>query len=263
MKDSQHNNNTLVIIPTYNEQDNISLLIPAIFALKAGFDILVVDDSSPDGTADTIKKLQATYPDRLYLKCRKAKQGIGTAYVEGFRFALQQQYQYILTMDADFSHSPQDLIRLHGLCQQVSYDLVIGSRYISGINVVNWPMSRLLLSYWANACIRFLTGLSVRDATAGFQCYTRKTLEVLDLEAIRSVGYIFQVEMKFLAWKHGFRITEVPIVFTNRKRGQSKMSRRILSEALLRVIQMKVGSFFKTYHQKAALDTETHRVTQS
>lgn len=249
MKDSHHDTDALVIIPTYNEKENIALLIPAIFALEKSFHILVIDDSSPDGTASVVKDLQKTYPRRLYLRCRAEKRGLGTAYIEGFKFALQRNYQYIFTMDADFSHAPQDLVRLYSFCQQASQDYVIGSRYISGVNVINWPLRRVLLSYWANSLVRCITGMPVRDTTAGFQCYKRKVLETLDLEAIRSVGYIFQVEMKFLACKYGFQVSEIPIVFTNRVRGQSKMSQSIIAEAFIGVIQMKIGSFFKRYHQ--------------
>ena len=240
----------LVIIPTYNEKENIALLIPAIFALSEGFHILVVDDASPDGTAQTVQALQKNYPQRLHLLSRPAKQGLGTAYVAGFKFALQQAYQYILTMDADFSHAPADLPKLYHACQHNAKDLVIGSRYISGVNIVNWPIHRVLLSYGANAVARCITGMPIRDLTAGFQCYHRTVLATLDLDAIQSVGYSFQIEMKFLAWQYGFALQEIPIVFTNRTRGASKMSQSILLEAIWQILQLKVSSWFRTYHRK-------------
>ncbi|MEL6412724.1 MAG: polyprenol monophosphomannose synthase, partial [Bacteroidota bacterium] len=230
--------NALVIIPTYNEKENIALLIPAIFALPAHFHVLVVDDASPDGTAQTVQALQQAHPQRLHLINRPTKQGLGSAYIAGFKFALQRTYQYILTMDADFSHAPADLPRLYHACQQNAQDLVIGSRYISGVNIVNWPMRRVLLSYSANVFARCITGMPVQDLTAGFQCYRRTVLETLDLDTVQSVGYIFQVEMKFLAWQYGFALQEVPIVFTNRIRGSSKMSQGILLEALRQVLRL-------------------------
>ncbi|MEM9417345.1 MAG: polyprenol monophosphomannose synthase [Bacteroidota bacterium] len=248
MKDSQQNTDALVIIPTYNEKENISLLIPAIFALEKNFHLLIVDDASPDGTAGVVEELKKTYPGRLYLRRRVEKLGLGTAYKEGFHFALQRRYQYILTMDADFSHAPEDLIRLYNECDQGTQDYVIGSRYLVGINVAHWSLHRVLLSYGANALVRCITGMPFQDTTAGFQCYQRKVLATIDLEAIRSVGYAFQVELKFLAWKYGFQGSEIPIVFSSRVRGESKMSQSILLEALMRVPQMKVASFFKTYH---------------
>ncbi len=226
----------LVVIPTYGEHENIVLLLPAIFALPTPFHVLVVDDASPDCTAQAVQSLQTTYPGRLHLISRPAKLGLGTAYVAGFRFALQGPYQYVLTMDADFSHAPADLLRLYCACQQGAYDVVIGSRYVSGADVVNWSLGRTLLSRGANACARCLTGLPIRDLTAGFHCYRRSVLEAIDLDAIRSGGYSFQIEMKLWAWKHGFVLQEVPIVFADRVRGASKLSGRVVLEAVRRLV---------------------------
>jgi len=238
----------LVVIPTYNEKENIALLIQAIFSLPINFHVLVVDDSSPDGTSHIVADLQIFYQDRLHLVNRQGKLGLGTAYIAGFRFALERDYQYILTMDADFSHAPGELINLYNTCKQEGYDLLVGSRYIGGVNVVNWPIGRVLLSYMANLFVRRITGLPVMDATAGFQCYKRRVLATIDLDAIQSIGYGFQVEMKFLAWKYGFIVKELPIVFTNRVRGYSKMSRAIIIEAFYNVIKIKISSFFKKFH---------------
>lgn len=242
----------LVIIPTYNEKENIALIIDAIFSFSESFHILVVDDASPDGTSDIVATLQETYPDRLYLMRREKNPGLGAAYIDGFKFALKKNYAYILTIDADFSHPPSELIGLYNICRQEAYDLVIGSRYLNGVNIVNWPISRVFLSYFANFFARCITGLPVKDLTAGFHCYKRAVLEAIKLDFIHTSGYGFQVEMKFLAWQHGFTMTEFPIVFTNRKRGQSKMSSAIILEALLGIIKMKISSFFSKFHRNTS-----------
>jgi dolichol-phosphate mannosyltransferase len=243
-----HPVDALVIIPTYNEKENISLLIPAILNHTTNFHILVVDDASPDGTQELVRGLQAIYPGKVHLLNRPAKLGLGTAYITGFQFALARPYQYILTMDADFSHDPTDLIRLYNACKKGNCDFSIGSRYITGVNVVNWPIGRVLLSYVANWLVRLITGLPIRDTTAGFQCCQKTVLQTIDLTSIRSMGYSFQVEIKFLAWKYGFRLKELPIVFTNRTRGVSKMSGSIIWEAFFRVIKLKLNSFFEIFH---------------
>ncbi len=247
-------NKGLVIIPTYNEADNIIPLLEDIAGLPVKFDILVIDDNSPDNTARLVEEYAnktATNNDnscqRLYLDRREGKLGLGTAYIRGFKFALDHGYEYIFEMDADFSHNPNDLVNLYKACADQHYDVAIGSRYISGVNVVNWPMGRVLLSYFASAYVKFITGMPIHDATAGFKCYNRKVLETIDLDNIKFVGYAFQIEMKFTAWKHGFRIKEVPIIFTERKRGESKMSVNIIKEAVWGVISMKIGSFFRRY----------------
>jgi dolichol-phosphate mannosyltransferase len=249
MPKDHHDIDALVIIPTYNEKENIGLLIPAIFACSANLHILIVDDASPDGTQEVVTSLQRDYPGQLHLISRPAKLGLGTAYIAGFKFALQSNYQYILTMDADFSHAPTDLIPLYDACKQKGCDLAIGSRYINGVNVVNWPIGRILLSYGANQIVRLITGLPIMDTTAGFQCYKRIVLETIDLDSIQSIGYSFQVEMKFLAWKYGFALQEFPIIFTNRIRGYSKMSRSIIIEGFLKVIKLKINSLFKQFHR--------------
>ena len=240
--------NCLVIIPTYNEIENIEAIIRKVFSLPAGFEILIVDDGSPDGTADKVKELQAEYRGKLHIEERKGKLGLGTAYIHGFRYALTNQYEYIFEMDADFSHNPEDLIRLYDACAKDKADVAIGSRYVSGVNVVNWPMSRVLVSYFASKYVQFITGMPVKDATAGFKCYKRRVLETINLDKIRFVGYAFQIEMKFTAWKFGFKIVEVPIIFTDRTRGQSKMSSKIFREAFLGVIQLKMTSWFRKYN---------------
>jgi len=244
-------NNAIVIIPTYNEQENITLIIDAIISLSKDFDILIVDDNSPDGTADIVKDLQKNYNTetvtRLHLLQRAGKLGLGTAYIEGFRYAMNHHYDFILQMDADFSHNPKDLIALYLACAEGEKDMSIGSRYASGVNVVNWPMGRVLLSFFASKYVQLITGIPVHDTTAGFVCYRRKVLETIPLDEIKFIGYAFQIEMKFLTWKYGFRLTEVPIVFTDRTRGQSKMSVSIFKEAFLGVIQMTVQSWFKKY----------------
>lgn len=237
----------LVIIPTYNEIENIGDLVRAIMGLEGLFELLVIDDESPDGTAEEVQRLQNEFPDRLHLIQRKGKQGLGTAYIEGFRFGLGKGYQYIFEMDADFSHNPQDLVRLHAECAKEDTDMVIGSRYITGVNVVNWPMGRVLMSFFASKYVQFITGMPIKDATAGFKCYHRKVLEAINLDKIRFIGYAFQIEMKFTAWKLGFRIVEIPIIFTDRTKGTSKMSTHIFREAVFGVIYMKFKSLFVKY----------------
>ncbi|MBL6445289.1 polyprenol monophosphomannose synthase [Fulvivirga sp. 29W222] len=247
-------NDSLVIIPTYNEKENIELIIDAVFTLPHKFDILIVDDGSPDGTGSLVKELQKKDHDgrTLHLVEREGKQGLGTAYIRGFNFALEKKYDYIFEMDADFSHNPKDLVRLYEACANESYDMAVGSRYISGVNVVNWPMGRVIMSYFASIYVRFITGMSIHDTTAGFVCFTRKVLESIDLDRIKFIGYAFQIEMKFTAMKHGFKILEVPIIFTDRTRGKSKMSGSIFKEAFFGVIQLKIGSWFKKYPANAA-----------
>lgn len=228
----------LVIIPTYNEKENIEKIIRYVFNLPMLFHILVVEDNSPDGTADIVKKLMKEFPDRLFIEERKGKLGLGTAYIHGFKWALARDYQYVFEMDADFSHNPDDLIRLHDACANGA-DLAVGSRYKCGVNVVNWPMSRVLMSYYASAYVRFVTRINVRDTTAGFVCYTRKVLETIDFNRVKFIGYAFQIEMKYTAWKLGFNIEEVSIIFTDRKEGTSKMSKGIFKEAIFGVINLR------------------------
>lgn len=238
---------SIVIIPTYNEKENIEKIIRKVFSLTLPFHILIIDDHSPDGTAEIIKKLIETeFKERLFLEERTEKQGLGTAYIHGFKWAIKRPYEYIFEMDADFSHNPQDLIKLREACVKGA-DLAIGSRYVSGINVVNWPMSRVLLSYYASMYVRIVTGMDINDATAGFKCYKRRVLETINLDKIRFVGYAFQIEMKFLTWKYGFKLVEVPIIFTDRSEGESKMTKGIVGEAIFGVLKMKIGSFFKKY----------------
>jgi dolichol-phosphate mannosyltransferase len=239
--------NSIVIIPTYNEKDNIERMIKKVFSI-ADFDILIIDDGSPDGTGNIVKKLQQEFQDKLFIEERSGKLGLGTAYIKGFKWALEKGYDYIFEMDADFSHNPEDLLRLKECCVQGA-DVAIGSRYKSGVNVVNWPMGRVLMSYVASKYVRFITGLPINDTTAGFKCYKKKVLESIDLNKIKFRGYGFQIEMKFTAWKLGFKIEEVPIIFTDRKAGQSKMSGGIFNEAFWGVIKLKVASWFKNYPQ--------------
>ncbi len=242
--------NALVIIPTYNEKENIVLIIEAVFSLPKSFDILIVDDGSPDGTAEIVKELQFrlnSTSTKLHLLQRKGKQGLGTAYLAGFKYGLQNGYDFILEMDADFSHDPKELVNLYLSCADGGQDLTIGSRYITGVNVVNWPMGRVLLSYFASAYVRLITRMKIQDTTAGFVCYRRKVLETLQLDKVKFVGYAFQIEMKFLTWKYGFKLKEIPIIFTERTRGQSKMSAGIFKEAFFGVIQMTIQSWFKKY----------------
>ncbi len=237
----------IVVIPTYNESLNIQGIIEKIFSLTGGFHVLVIDDNSPDGTAAIVKSIQNNYPEKLHLIEREGKQGLGTAYIRGFKWALEHGYQYIFEMDADFSHNPDDLPRLYDACVDKGADLAIGSRYKSGVNVVNWPMGRVLMSYFASIYVRFITGMSIKDTTAGFKCYSRNVLESINLDKIRFKGYAFQIEMKYTAWKLGFNIVEVPIIFTDRKQGESKMSEGIFNEALFGVINMRFRSLFKKY----------------
>jgi dolichol-phosphate mannosyltransferase len=242
--------NALVIIPTYNEKENIQAIVDEVLSLPKDFHLLIVDDNSPDGTADIVKSLQAKYnalETRLHLLQRAGKLGLGTAYIEGFKFGLKKGYHYLLEMDADFSHNPKDLTRLYLACEEEGHDLAVGSRYSKGVNVVNWPMSRVLMSYFASKYVRFITGLPIHDTTAGFVCYRRTVLETIQLDNIKFIGYAFQIEMKFLTWKYGFKITEVPIIFTDRTLGQSKMSAGIFKEAVLGVLAMSIGSWFKSY----------------
>ena len=237
----------LVIIPTYQEAENIQALLHAIMNLSIPFEVLIVDDGSPDGTADLVRKVQSEYPDRIHLIERSGKQGLGTAYITGFKFALRHRYDYIFEMDADFSHNPQDLIRLFEACKDGGADLAIGSRYVKGVNVINWPMSRVVLSYFASRYVRFITGLPVHDATAGFKCYARRVLESINLDRVRFIGYAFQIEMKYIAWKKGFTIREIPVIFTDRSTGTSKMSKGIIKEAIFGVIKLKLRSIFKPF----------------
>ena len=233
-----HTSDSIVIIPTYNEKENIEKIIRYVFNLPMLFHILVVEDNSPDGTADIVKNLMKEFPDRLFIEERKGKLGLGTAYIHGFKWALARDYQYVFEMDADFSHNPDDLIRLHDACANGA-DLAVGSRYKCGVNVVNWPMSRVLMSYYASAYVRFVTRINVRDTTAGFVCYTRKVLETIDFDRVKFIGYAFQIEMKYTAWKLGFNIEEVSIIFTDRKEGTSKMSKGIFKEAVFGVINLR------------------------
>lgn len=228
----------LVIIPTYNEKENIERIIRYVFNLPMEFHILVIEDNSPDGTADIVKRLMQEFPDKLFIEERKGKLGLGTAYIHGFKWALARDYQYVFEMDADFSHNPDDLIRLHDACANGA-DLAVGSRYKCGVNVVNWPMGRVLMSYYASAYVRFVTGMKVRDTTAGFVCYTRRVLETIDFNRIKFIGYAFQIEMKYTAWKLGFKIEEVSIIFTDRREGTSKMSGGIFKEAIFGVINLR------------------------
>ena len=239
---------SLVLIPTYNEKENIEKIIRAVFALADDFHILIIDDGSPDGTADIVKHLQGEFSGKLYIEERAGKLGLGTAYIHGFKWALNLHYQYIFEMDADFSHNPNDLIRLKQACVEGA-DVAIGSRYVKGVNVVNWPMSRVLMSYFASAYVRLITRIEIQDATAGFKCYRRKVLETIDLDKIKFIGYAFQIEMKFTAIKYGFKVVEVPIIFTDRTEGTSKMSTKIFREAVLGVIRIKVDSWFRKYPQ--------------
>lgn len=233
-------NNTIVIIPTYNEKDNIERIIRATFLQKKAFDILVVDDNSPDGTATIVKKLQTEFKHNLFIENRKVKTGLGAAYLHGFKWAINKKYDYIIEMDADFSHDPKDLPRLYKACKEDGAAVSIGSRYVDGISVVNWDIKRILLSYFASKYVKLITGIPVNDTTAGFVCYSKKVLETIDLDAIKFVGYAFQIEMKFKSWKHSFTIKEVSVIFTDRVRGKSKMSGSIIREALFGVIQMRL-----------------------
>lgn len=244
--------NKLVIIPTYNEKENIENIIRAVQSLPISFDMLIIDDGSPDGTADIVKRLIANdFSDKLHIIERSGKQGLGTAYITGFKWAIENKYDYIFEMDADFSHNPNDLLKLYDACANEGADVAIGSRYITGVNVVNWPMGRVLMSYYASMYVRTVLGISVRDTTAGFVCYRREVLETIELDKIRFKGYAFQIEMKFTSYKCGFKIKEVPIIFVNRELGTSKMSGGIFSEALLGVIRLKISSWTRKYPQKS------------
>jgi dolichol-phosphate mannosyltransferase len=238
---------SLVIIPTYNERENIEAIIEAVFNQPTYFELLIIDDGSPDGTASIVKRKQTRYPDRLHILEREGKLGLGTAYIAGFKWALNKGYEYICEMDADFSHDPADLNKLYKACAEEGAQLSIGSRYKSGVNVVNWPIGRVLMSYFASVYVRAITGMKIMDTTAGFKCYHREVLETIKLDKISLKGYGFQIEMKFSTWKYGFKIIEVPIVFTDRQQGASKMTGGIFSEALWGVIKMKISSFFKQY----------------
>lgn len=240
-------NERLVIIPTYNEIENIERIVQAVMDGTPGMDLLIVDDSSPDGTGQHIKGMQKEYPGQLHLLERKGKLGLGTAYIAGFKWALEKGYLYICEMDADFSHDPEDLPRLFNACAIDGADVAIGSRYVSGVNVVNWPMSRVLISYFASVYVRLITRMNIRDATAGFVCYRDVVLRTINLDRIRFKGYAFQIEMKFKAWKYGFKLAELPIIFTDRKEGTSKMSGRIVSEAVFGVIRLSISGMFRSY----------------
>ena len=241
----------LVIIPTYNEKENIENIIKVVMKLPLQFHVLVIDDGSPDGTADIVKRLmETTFEGKLFLIERAGKQGLGTAYITGFKWAIEHQYDFIFEMDADFSHNPNDLMKLYDACANEGADLAIGSRYITGVNVVNWPMGRVLMSYCASIYVRLVLGVDIHDTTAGFVCYRREVLETIELDKIRFKGYAFQIEMKFTAYKCGFKVKEVPIIFVNRVLGTSKMSGGIFSEALLGVIRLKLSSWFRKYPKK-------------
>jgi dolichol-phosphate mannosyltransferase len=249
----------IVIIPTYKEKDNIEDLIKAISSLEIAFDILIIDDNSPDGTADIVKRLQPEFNNLCIIE-RPGKMGLGTAYITGFKWALEKGYSYIFEMDADFSHDPRDLLRLYKACKGNGADLAIGSRYISGVNVVNWPLSRVLMSYFASIYVRLVTGMRIMDTTAGFKCYRKEVLENIKPEQIRSKGYGFQIEMKFIAWKLGYKIVEIPIIFTDRRLGSSKMTGGIFNEALWGVLRMKFRSIFIKYRRN---NTTAQRIKET
>jgi dolichol-phosphate mannosyltransferase len=238
---------SIVIIPTYNEKENIESMINTVFNLEKEFHVLIIDDGSPDGTAGIVKRLMDIYKDRLLIVEREGKLGLGTAYLTGFKWCIERGYDFVFEMDADFSHDPNDLPRLYNACFNGGADVAIGSRYISGINVINWPLGRVLMSYFASVYVRFISGMKIMDTTAGFKCYRRKVLETINLDEIRMKGYGFQIEMKFTAWKFGFNVVEVPIIFTDRQEGTSKMSGGIFGEAFYGVMKMKIRSFFRKY----------------
>ena len=238
---------SLIIIPTYNEKENIEKIIRKIFSLKKSFHILIVDDGSPDGTAKIVQSLQKEFDEKLHVLVRKEKLGLGTAYINGFKWGLKKDYQYLFEMDADFSHNPDDLIKLYEANANNGADVAIGSRYIKGVNIVNWPMSRLLMSFFASKYVKLITGMPIHDSTAGFKCYKRIVLETINFNKLQFVGYAFQIEMKFKAWKYGFNIVEVPVIFTDRSEGTSKMSSGIFMEAVLGVLQIKIKSFFRSW----------------
>ena len=241
---------SIIIIPTYNEKENIENIIRAVFGLEKFFHILIIEDNSPDGTATIVRKLQTEFPDRLFMIERKGKLGLGTAYIAGFKWAIEHQYDFVFEMDADFSHDPNDLPRLYAATHDEGYDVAVGSRYISGVNVVNWPIGRVLMSYFASKYVRIVTGFKVNDTTAGFVCYRRKVLETIDLDAIRFKGYAFQIEMKYTAHRIGFKIKEVPVIFVNRREGVSKMSGGIFGEAFFGVMRLRLDGWFKKYPKK-------------
>lgn len=243
-------NDGVVIIPTYNEKENAENIIRAVLGLPKMFHVLIIDDNSPDGTAAIVKGLMNEFPGRLHIIEREGKLGLGTAYITGFKWALEHGYEYVFEMDADFSHNPNDVLKLHKACAEEGADVAIGSRYISGVNVVNWPMGRVLMSYFASKYVRIVTGMKIADTTAGFKCYRRQVLETIELDKIKFKGYAFQIEMKYTAYKCGFTIKEVPIVFVNRVLGSSKMSGGIFGEAVLGVIRLKINSLFRKYPQK-------------
>jgi dolichol-phosphate mannosyltransferase len=242
--------NSIVIIPTYNEIENISSIIDAVFSLEKSFHVLIVDDNSPDLTHKKVEELQKDFPEQLFLEVRRKKSGLGTAYIHGFKWCLERGYDYIFQMDADFSHNPKDLLKLYNTCANHNADLAIGSRYVTGVNVVNWPLSRVVLSYFASVYVRFITGMKIHDTTAGFVCYKRKVLESLNLDKVEFIGYAFQIEMKFKAYLLNFSITEIPVIFTDRVKGVSKLSSGIISEAIFGVITMKLKSIFKKPSKK-------------
>ncbi|ABG58844.1 polyprenol monophosphomannose synthase [Cytophaga hutchinsonii] len=241
----------LVIVPTYNEIENIGLLIDKVMTLSTPFDILVIEDNSPDGTAELVKEYAVKYPDRVFMIQRQGKLGLGTAYIEGFTYGINHRYDYLCEMDADFSHNPEDLIRLHDTCENNGADVAIGSRYVHGVTVINWPIGRVLMSFFASKYVQLITGMPIEDATAGFKCYSRKVLETIPYTKVKFVGYAFQIQMKFLCWKYGFILKEVPIIFMDRTRGTSKMSMGIFKEAIFGVIMMKFKSLFQTFHPQA------------
>jgi Glycosyltransferases involved in cell wall biogenesis len=241
---------SIVIIPTYNEKENVENIIRTVFGLEKPFDILVIDDGSPDGTACIVKDIQKEFSDRLFIIERQGKQGLGTAYIRGFKWALEKEYGFIFEMDADFSHNPNDLQKLYTACSEQGADVAIGSRYCNGVNVVNWPLGRVLMSYCASLYVRIITGMKVHDATAGFKCYRREVLETIDLNKVHFKGYAFQIEMKFTAYKFGFKLVEVPIIFINRVLGTSKMDTSIFGEALFGVLKLRWSSFFNKYTRK-------------
>ncbi len=240
---------SLIIIPTYNEKENIEKIIRKVFSLDKSFHILVIEDGSPDGTADIVKGLQNEFSDNLHIEERSGKLGLGTAYIHGFKWALNKEYQFVFEMDADFSHNPDDLIRLYNACSSEGGEVAIGSRYVKGVNIVNWPMSRLLMSFFASKYVRFITGMPIHDSTAGFKCYKREVLETINFNKIQFVGYAFQIEMKFKSWKYGFNVVEVPVIFTDRTEGTSKMSGGIFFEAVFGVLQMKIKSLFRKFNR--------------
>ena len=240
---------SLIIIPTYNEKENIEKIIRKVFSLDKSFHVLVIEDGSPDGTADIVKRLQNEFSDNLHIEERSGKLGLGTAYIHGFKWALNKEYQFVFEMDADFSHNPDDLIRLYNACSSEGGEVAIGSRYVKGVNIVNWPMSRLLMSFFASKYVKFITGMPIHDSTAGFKCYKREVLETINFNKIQFVGYAFQIEMKFKSWKYGFNVVEVPVIFTDRTEGTSKMSGGIFFEAVFGVLQMKIKSLFRKFNR--------------